>query len=127
MPAPNELLYDGDCGFCTRCVRVLAAWDRYGAIRMVPFQAPEGLSGHPDLAFEDVQKAMQFYDATGKRWAGSEAFREIARLMPLGAPVAFLLGLPIIRQLAALAYGWIARNRYRLGCNSSGCEVSRRP
>jgi predicted DCC family thiol-disulfide oxidoreductase YuxK len=121
MPATTELIYDGDCRFCTRCVRIIAAWDRAGAIRLVPFQAPGAMATHPDLTLEEAREAMQFYDARGKRWAGAEAFREAARLLPAGGPLAFVLGLPGIRQLAGAVYRLIARNRYRLGCDSQSC------
>ena len=39
--APELLFYDGDCGFCHRCVRIVLALDRGGeAFRFAPIDGP---------------------------------------------------------------------------------------
>lgn len=39
--APEILFYDGDCGFCHRCVRIVIALDRAGeAFRFAPIDGP---------------------------------------------------------------------------------------
>lgn len=121
-----QLLYDGDCCFCARCVKLLAAWDRAGRVEKVPFQAAGVLEAHPDLTAAEAHGAIQFYDALGRRWSGADALREMARNLPLGAPVALALGLPGIRWIADRAYRCVARNRHRVGCKSSACSVNPR-
>src|SRR5262245_16946297 len=39
-PMPDHVFYDGDCGFCHRSVRFLAAHDREGAFRYARLGGP---------------------------------------------------------------------------------------
>ncbi len=100
-----ELLYDADCGFCKRVLR------RYGRflrrdVRALPLQ--EYASTDARLSRQELQKAITLVLEDGRVYSGAEA---IARAV--GGP-ARLYFVPGLRQLANLAYDWVARNRGRL-------------
>lgn len=106
-----ELLYDADCGFCQHVLR------RYGRflrsdVRARPLQ--EFASADARLSREQLRKAITLVLDGGQVFSGAEA---IARAV--GGP-ARLYFVPGIRQLADLAYAWVARNRSNL---PGGCSV----
>jgi predicted DCC family thiol-disulfide oxidoreductase YuxK len=121
-PAPPVLVYDGDCGICTKLSRV--------ARRLV---MPEGgtvaASQELDLAAyglteEQCLEALQFVDVHGRAHAAQDA---VARLLLAGAvwwkPVGALLLAPGVNAVAGAGYSWVARNRYRLPGASEACAL----
>lgn len=100
-----ELLYDADCGFCRRVLRRYARFLRRD-VRALPLQ--EYASPDARLSQEELQKAITLVLDNGLVYSGAEA---IARAIGGPARIYFVPG---IRQLADLAYGWVARNRGRL-------------
>jgi predicted DCC family thiol-disulfide oxidoreductase YuxK len=116
------LVYDGDCGFCTRC----AEWIR-----------PRIPQGHDVVAWQelpdlealgltaaDVARASYWIDADGRPHGGERgvamALNEIGGFWTV---VGRMLLLPPIRTLAAPLYGLIARYRHRLPGGSAACNV----
>jgi predicted DCC family thiol-disulfide oxidoreductase YuxK len=119
----TTLIYDGDCGICTR----LAA---FAGRRLRP-RADVRASQELDLAAYGVTEAqcaeaLQLVTADGRVYAGHDA---IARLLlvshPLWRPAGLVLLLPGVNALAGVAYRWIARNRHRLPGASDACVVPR--
>ena len=116
MPAaaPNlpVLVYDGDCGFCTRT----AHW----AAQRLPDPATVQPSRSVDLGAlgltdDDVACAAWWVDADGRRWGGHLA---VGKAMVATGAWRALLGhallVPPLSWLAKPVYGWVARNRTRL-------------
>ena len=70
VDAMGELLFDGDCGFCRRCV---ARWRQLAGdqIRATPYQ--EAAERHPEIPLEEFRSAVQFIDDQGRRWSGAPA------------------------------------------------------
>jgi acetyl esterase len=113
---PYTLVYDGDCRFCVRSADLVAAWDRGGAVEIVPFQRAgvmERFGWIPPAAYRE---AMQLVGPDGKTWAGAAAAEQLVKILPGGRPLGCLFALPFARRLADLGYRLIARNRARLGC-----------
>lgn len=111
--APWAILYDADCGFCRWSLDRILAWDRSGRLRPVPLQSPEAAALLPGMTEEDRMASWHLVAADGRIWSGGDATAPIARLLPAGAPVAFLAeAFPgVTRRL----YRWVADNRDRLG------------
>ncbi|HVH51155.1 MAG TPA: DCC1-like thiol-disulfide oxidoreductase family protein [Gaiellaceae bacterium] len=90
------LVYDGDCGFCTRGIALLARWFRPTA---------------PAAPAEGKLDAVEWIGA-GERLAGADAIaawlRTGRRLRPLIALIP--VGLPVGR----IVYPVVARNRGRI-------------
>lgn len=114
------LIYDGDCEFCRRSVRLVDRWDVRGRIEPVPFQSAN-LERY-GIARSAAEEAMHVVDPDGAVWRGAEAAREILRLLPAGRPLGWLFRLPGVPALAERTYAWIARRRHRFGCSSETCR-----
>jgi predicted DCC family thiol-disulfide oxidoreductase YuxK len=107
--APSLCIYDGDCGFCTRCVD----WARRRSdVEFVPFQRTD-LASHgitPDQAAAAVQCVRN-----GQVVSGARAVAAVLRASRGGWQVlGWLMRVPGINVVADLAYRAVARNRHRL-------------
>ena len=104
------LVYDGDCGFCTRCALWVAA--RAVDVQVVAWQTLD----LGDVGLTETQVRTAAYWVEGARVEGAE--RAIARaLVACGrgyAVVGRLLLLPGVRRVAAVGYRFVARHRGRL-------------
>jgi predicted DCC family thiol-disulfide oxidoreductase YuxK len=114
------LIYDGDCEFCRRQVRMVERWDTQSRIEPVPFQQAE-LDSY-GVSREAVEEAMHLVSPSETVWRGSAAAREILRLLPRGRLLAWLFRLPGAMFMAERAYRWIAKRRHRFGCDSVVCR-----
>ena len=117
----TTLIYDGDCGICTR----LAGFAR----RRLRPRADVRASQELDLAAYGVTaaqcaEALQLVTAEGRVYSAQDA---VARLLlisrPVWRPAGLVLLLPGVNALAGVAYRWVARNRYRLPGASDACAV----
>ena len=115
--------YDGECGFCTLSVRILAIADLFRRVNWTAFQElpepPQGLTWE-DLdaaAYLDVVQRVALPHGTGKRsrrYRGFYAIRMLALRLPPLFPLVPLLWLPGVNKLGEAAYAWVAANRYRI-------------
>lgn len=105
------LLYDGDCAFCAKCVRVA---ERIGPdAEIVAFQLTD--LAELGLTEEQAAAALQWVEVDGTVRSGHEA---IAAMLSTAGPVWKIAGrtllLPGISWTAAKAYRLVAENRHRL-------------
>ncbi len=106
------LLYDGDCGFCTRVAAWVAARDRAGRLRVVAYQEAPSPPMTPELR-EACAEAVHVLTPAGRTLRGGDA--TIYTLGALGwRGLARLLSRWPLRDLVGLGYGVVARNRSRL-------------
>lgn len=123
MPARVRpiLVYDGDCGFCTSCVRFVERRLRADA-DLVAWQ-------HADLDALGVgqaaaERAVQWVTPDGRVSAGAAG---VARLLVrAGWPwraLGYLMMVPPVSWLAALAYRLVADNRHRLPGGTPACAL----
>ena len=105
--AAHVVTYDGQCLFCLRCVRLLRALDRRGALLF-----EDGTAGgtRPSLS------ALRLTEPGGTVHDGFFACRRIARALPPLWPLLPLLHVPGARIAGPRLYDLVARNRSRLGC-----------
>ncbi len=116
--------YDGECGFCTFCVRALALADFFGVVTWTAYQelaeppgglAWDDLDAAPYLVVRDRgSDARAGAGSGGKLYRGFYAFRMLTLRLPPLVPLAPLLWLPGVSWLGERAYGWVAANRYRI-------------
>jgi predicted DCC family thiol-disulfide oxidoreductase YuxK len=115
------LVYDGDCGVCTR----LAG---YVERRLRP---DAGITAwqHADLpslglTAQQCDEALQYVEPSGRI---SSAQVAVARLLldsrPIWKPLGALLLVPGVRQLAGVVYRWVAKNRHRLPGGTPACSL----
>jgi predicted DCC family thiol-disulfide oxidoreductase YuxK len=121
MPT-DLLLFDGDCAFCSSCVRA-AQRILPGELRAIPWQRV------PDLAIygltpEAAAASIHWVDSSGSLASGGEAVAHV--LLAAGGAWWWLgrvLLLPGVRDLAALVYGVVARNRHRFPGGTPACRL----
>jgi predicted DCC family thiol-disulfide oxidoreductase YuxK len=103
--------YDGDCGFCTRVVRLMAALDLRRRVRWVAFQSVETLPG--GLTAADLQREA-FINRRSVLEGGFYSFRRLTLLLPPLWVTTPVMWFPGMNRLGEAVYAWVARNRTRL-------------
>lgn len=112
MPVGYRFYWDSDCRFCNRLRQFGGALDWSGAVSFVPLnsEAAEIDLGH--LTPEEMMASSHLVDPMGRVYSRGEGILELARLLPLCAPLAFVFCLlPNHRALADRLYGWVSRHR----------------
>lgn len=89
-------------------------WDRAQKIQFVHYEDPLVADLQPDLSDPDGLDAVRLIDPEHRSWKGAQAVVHVLRLLPFGRPVSWILSRPGVYPLAQKAYGWVARNRYRI-------------
>jgi predicted DCC family thiol-disulfide oxidoreductase YuxK len=120
MTRDLTVLYDGSCSLCRGSIARLRRWDTRNRVEALDLHDPSAQIRFPKIDREKAMLWMQAIDAQGHVWSGAEAWAHIGLRLPALKWFAWLLLVPGIRWVAAKAYGWVARNRYRW--NSSSCE-----
>jgi predicted DCC family thiol-disulfide oxidoreductase YuxK len=123
LPGAPVLIFDGDCGICTRLAGfVSSAILPPAAGTVVPFQrldlAPYGLDA------QTCVEALQYVSRGGRVYAAQDA---VARLLlgsrPWWRPVGAIIVIPGLNRLAGVVYRWVARNRHRLPGGTPACAM----
>ena len=106
------IIFDGECGFCTRSVNWLKQLDRREQIKVVPYQHP----GTPEaygLTQAQCAEAVWAITNTGTAVPAAAAVNR-ALDTALGKQwFERIYGLPLMSRLQEWVYRWIARNRRR--------------
>jgi predicted DCC family thiol-disulfide oxidoreductase YuxK len=118
----GQLIYDGDCGFCTRSAQWLARV-RPERVRIVPWQAMPNLSAL-GLSEHDVTERAYWQDASGALRPGHEAIA--AALVARGGPALAagrLIASSLVAPLAAHIYHWVATHRHAMPGSTDTCRL----
>ncbi|HEU0164213.1 MAG TPA: DUF393 domain-containing protein [Thermomicrobiales bacterium] len=116
------LLFDGNCGFCTRTVLWVQAKDTQGRIDVIPCQVAVRNGTH-DVSEGDCGKSIWAFTAEGHVEGGAQAAALVAsELMGRRWPVQ-VAKLPVIKQSLDLGYRFIANNRHRLPGIKGMCAI----
>jgi predicted DCC family thiol-disulfide oxidoreductase YuxK len=123
-----DLIYDGQCGFCQRALRLAQRLDSRKRLRLHDATQREAvLRQFPELKDADLADAMFAVDAERRVYRGFFAFRRIVRESPRTWLLLPLFYLPGSGLIGPRVYAWVARNRHRFGCESEVCELPPRP
>ena len=115
----GTLVFDGDCGFCTRSVGWLRLADRKHRVTTVPLQRP----GAPDLVGATPQQC-----AVEVRWQGEDgATAGGAAAVSAALAVALQKQWPVrlyarTHRVQDAMYSWVARHRGRLPGMTPWCQ-----
>ena len=112
-----DVVYDGLCRFCVRTIRVMQSLDVLGRVSVHDANDRKAVvATFPALADADLDDAMYATDATGRSYRGFYAFRRLLWALPAVWWLIPLLYLPGVGFIGERVYGYVARNRSRLGC-----------
>jgi predicted DCC family thiol-disulfide oxidoreductase YuxK len=121
----GTLVFDGDCGFCTRAADV--------ARRVLPAGCAVVAWQLTDLAAlgvtaERAQAEVLWIDRDGRVSGGARAVARGLRAAGLPwSPLGVVLSVPPVSWLAPPVYRWVAAHRYRLPGGTPACRVGDRP
>ena len=118
------LIYDGDCGVCTKLSRVVTT-----TVRREPGDFAVSAYQHVDLAPlgltpERCDEALQWVSADGRISSAQDA---VARVLLAGKvpfkPLGAVILVPGVHALAGMVYRWEALNRHRLPGGTPACSL----
>jgi len=109
------ILFDGQCGVCTRAASWLLARDHRGRLRLIPNQRP-GILPRFGLTREQVDRAVWLIDlASGRKLRASAAFnRALLEFGGVWPWIGRALGIAPLHGAEEAAYRWVAAHRGRL-------------
>lgn len=116
------VLFDGDCRFCTASAHGIQRRFGKARISLRNFQEPGALDATPSVTLDAAMKRLHVVREDGRVFAGAEAIARLVAGVPVVGWLAFVYYVPGLRQLAELAYGVVARNRYRLFGRTGTCD-----
>jgi len=105
------LVYDGECGFCTRLARWVERHDRDGRVTARPNQEP-GLIESLGMSRGEVDRASWAVESGGGRFEGAAGINRVLRELGGGwRLVGSLYLVPPIAWIEDRYYGRVARRR----------------
>lgn len=108
------VIYDGTCNLCSNLVQVLESLDQGRQFRYSPMQ-DQGALDQWQITPADCELGMILIDNSDpqRRWQGSAAAEEIARLLPAGAwVIGAYRAMPGLKWLGDRGYVQIRDHRY---------------
>ncbi|NNG40027.1 DUF393 domain-containing protein [Flexivirga sp. ID2601S] len=124
MTVPAILVFDGDCGFCTRSAEVAERIAR-GRFTVVPWQRLD--LDALGLTPQECEEAVQFVRGSGSRHTHVSGHRAVAAaLREAGVPwsvVGRVLTAPGLDAVAARVYRWAAAHRHQLPGGTPACAL----
>lgn len=128
------VIYDGDCGLCTRVKAAAEELDWFGTMRWIPLDSPE--AARFGISREELERSVYFISRRTQAH-GWEAVKQILLRLPL----AWVAGGAVIRKspwaalgIAAVLspafnpvgdrlYDLVARNRYRFPASTCATPI----
>jgi predicted DCC family thiol-disulfide oxidoreductase YuxK len=122
MPQQGWVLYDGQCGFCTRWVHL---WERTIAIRGFALKDLQSASAENLVLIpaEHLLDDIRVLTRDGKVVAGADAYLYVTRRIWWAWPFYAVFSLPGFNRILWWGYRGFARNRY---CVSKHFSTPRR-
>ena len=116
----TTLVFDGDCGFCTTCVRAMRRL-RIRADVVVPWQQADLAA--LGLTAQQCQEAVQHVDDDGTVRSGHVAIAQLLKGSGPWKPLGSLLVVPGVSRLAGWVYAWVSAHRQSLPGGTPACQV----
>ncbi|MFC7341429.1 thiol-disulfide oxidoreductase DCC family protein [Saccharopolyspora griseoalba] len=115
-----QLIYDGDCGFCTRSARLATRLPV--RMRVRPWQEVDlaALGTDERRARHEVLWVSTSGRVSGGAAAVADLFESCRAPWPL---LGRAMSAPLVRVLAERVYRWVADNRYRLPGATPACQL----
>ncbi|MFC7491772.1 MULTISPECIES: thiol-disulfide oxidoreductase DCC family protein [unclassified Knoellia] len=122
--ANSVIIYDGDCGVCTKLSRFVATRVRRAPTDFTVSAYQDADLGALGLTPQECDEALQWVSSTGRRSSAQDA---VARVLLAGRlpfrPLGAVILVPGVNALAGAIYRWVARNRHRLPGGTPACSL----
>ncbi len=119
------LIYDGDCGVCSRVAAWAEAHLRPGMSAVPSRSVADAELTRLGLCRDDVDTAVYWVDGNGRTWRGNlAAARLLQQIGGRWAVPGHLMALPPLRWVGRGVYPVLARYRHRLPGSSAECEAA---
>lgn len=120
------VLYDADCGICSRSASFLRRLDRAGHLRLLPLQAAGEIADAPPA--DVLLDAIHVRDSEGHWTFAGAALTRIAGQVPALRPLAIVARIPVVSPLVEWTYARVAGNRHRISrlLGGDACSVQKR-
>ena len=124
MADPDHIvIFDGDCGLCSRVVRTILSLDRRASIHFTPIQSPTGRSLLRNHGVPDPRLDTVYFLDRERLWSRSDAALRVLSRLPFPWPLAGILRF-VPRALRDFLYDQVAARR-TLVKDGGGCRLGR--
>jgi predicted DCC family thiol-disulfide oxidoreductase YuxK len=112
------IFFDGTCGLCQGTVAVVRRLDLLNKVRFrdIAHEWPEVTAAFPMLDYQRCMEDMHLIDRRGQLHVGFDAYRYLARVLPLGWIFLPILYVPGVRAIGMKVYAFIAARRSGIAC-----------
>jgi predicted DCC family thiol-disulfide oxidoreductase YuxK len=113
------VLYDGDCGFCSRWVGFWRPTLERRGITIAALQEPWVVE-RLQLPISNLLADIVLLSRSGALVSGANVYLQVTRRIWWAWPFYAVFSLPGFNRLIHIGYRWFARNRY---CVSRACRL----
>jgi len=113
-----SLLYDGACGLCTTTAATVGRLDLLGRVTLIDVSRDWGIAAarFPWLDQAACLSDVHLVTSKGRTTVGFDAYRELAKALPIGWLAVPLLFMPGLRAAGRVVYRSVADHRTRTPC-----------
>jgi predicted DCC family thiol-disulfide oxidoreductase YuxK len=119
VPVRGWVLYDGECGFCTRWVGFWARTLRGHGFEPAALQE-EWVSEKLAMPMDALLADIRLLTPTSELISGAGVYLYVTRRIWWAFPFSAIFSLPGFNWIIRTGYRWFARNRY---CVSGACRL----
>jgi predicted DCC family thiol-disulfide oxidoreductase YuxK len=124
---PGELIYDGDCGFCTQSKNWIMERIVDGSVATPTQRIPPVRRKELGLSDADLASAAYWVDADGRTYRGARGIGHALRhTRQPWRSAGWVLGSPPVGIAIEPIYRVIARNRHRMPGATEACRLDDR-
>jgi predicted DCC family thiol-disulfide oxidoreductase YuxK len=128
------ILYDGQCGFCSRWVRcwastlgrrgfAIASLDEPWVAKKINEKINKQINEQTKMSREELLTDIRLITAEGQLISGADVYLYVTQKIWWAWPFYAIFSLPGFNRLIHLAYRWFARNRHHI---SHACHIQTR-
>jgi len=105
------VLYDGQCGFCSRWVRYWAGTLAWRGFKIASLDEP-WVAQKIKMPREELLTDIRLLTPSGALISGADVYLYVTRRIWWAWPFYAIFSLPGFNRLVHVGYRWFARNRY---------------